>query len=96
MSYLSAHADYRHADYFFARTQSRALSARDWEHSQPLHSWSEIVYPGPGFRWRRHCGVGNPRLGHAHIQGVFRASIAATARASSWSNGRNSSPTGSR
>jgi hypothetical protein len=83
MSYLSAHADYRHADYFFGRTQSRALSARDWEHSQPLHSWSD-------------CGVGNPRLGHAHIQGVFRASIAATARASSWSNGRNSSPTGSR
>ncbi len=45
MSHLSAHADYRHEDYFFARTQSRALGAREWEHSQPLHSWSEIAYP---------------------------------------------------
>ena len=33
MSHLSAHADYRHEDYFFARTQSRALAAREWVHS---------------------------------------------------------------
>jgi hypothetical protein len=46
MSYLSAHANYRHEDYFFARTQSRALSARKWEHSdKALHSWSELAYP---------------------------------------------------
>jgi hypothetical protein len=46
MSYLSAHANYRHEDYFFARTQSRALSARKWEHSdKPLQSWSELAYP---------------------------------------------------
>jgi sarcosine oxidase delta subunit len=45
MSHLSAHADYRHEDYFFARSQSRALSQREWEHSAPLHSWSEIAYP---------------------------------------------------
>ncbi|HKB97075.1 MAG TPA: hypothetical protein VKB94_09505 [Rhizomicrobium sp.] len=46
MSHLSAHADYRHEDYFFARTQSRALRALEWEHSEkPLHSWSELLYP---------------------------------------------------
>jgi hypothetical protein len=46
MSHISAHADYRHEDYFFNRTQSRALSALEWEHSgKPLHSWSEILYP---------------------------------------------------
>ena len=48
MSHLSAHADYRHEDYFFARTQSRALAAQEWVHSQPLHSWSEILYPALG------------------------------------------------
>ena len=46
MSRISAHADYRHEDYFFNRTQSRALSALEWEHSdKPLHSWSEFLYP---------------------------------------------------
>lgn len=48
MSHLSVHADYRHEDYFFARTQSRALAARAWEHSEPLHSWSEYLYPALG------------------------------------------------
>jgi len=49
MSYLSAHADYRHEDYFFARTQSRAMRALAWERSgKPLHSWSEILYPALG------------------------------------------------
>jgi hypothetical protein len=49
MSHLSAHADYRHEDYFFSRTQSRNMSALEWEHSQkPLHSWSELLYPALG------------------------------------------------
>jgi hypothetical protein len=47
MSHISAHADYRHEDYFFSRTQSRALRALEWEQTgKPLHSWSEILYPG--------------------------------------------------
>jgi hypothetical protein len=46
MSHISAHANYRHEDYFFRRTQSRALRALEWEHSdRPLHSWSELLYP---------------------------------------------------
>jgi hypothetical protein len=49
MSHISAHADYRHEDYYFARTQSRALSEREWVHSdRPLRSWSEILYPALG------------------------------------------------
>jgi hypothetical protein len=49
MSHLSAHANYRHEDYFFSRTQSRAMNALEWEHSdKPLHSWSEILYPALG------------------------------------------------
>jgi hypothetical protein len=46
MSQISSHADYRREDYFFARTQSRALHALEWERSdKPLHSWSEFLYP---------------------------------------------------
>jgi hypothetical protein len=48
MSHLSAHADYRHEDYFFARTQSRTLAQRRWEHTKRLHSWSEILVRGLG------------------------------------------------
>jgi hypothetical protein len=49
MSHLSAHADYRHEDYYFARTQSRAMNALEWEHSEkPLHSWSDFLYPALG------------------------------------------------
>ena len=48
MSPLSAHADYRHEDYFFARTQSRTLAARQWEHTKRLHSWSELLFPAMG------------------------------------------------
>jgi len=49
MSQISAHADYRHEDYFFARTQSRALSVLEWERSsKPLQSWSELFYPALG------------------------------------------------
>ena len=48
MSHLSAHADYRHEDYYFARTQSRALAAREWERTERLRSWSEIIVPALG------------------------------------------------
>ncbi len=48
-SVLSAHADYRREDYYFPRTQSRAMAARDWEKSpRPLHTWSEVLYPALG------------------------------------------------
>ena len=48
MSHLSAHANYRHEDYHFARTQSRALAAREWVRTERLHSWSEYLYPALG------------------------------------------------
>jgi hypothetical protein len=49
MSHISAHANYRYEDYHFARTQSRALSALDWEDSgKPLQSWSDFLYPALG------------------------------------------------
>jgi hypothetical protein len=48
MSHLSAHADYRHEDYFFARTQSRTFAGLTWEKSPPLHSWSEYLHPAMG------------------------------------------------
>ena len=59
MSHISAHADYRHEDYFFQRSQSRALSALEWEQSdKPLRSWSEFLYPAVDkaerdARWQR-------------------------------------------
>lgn len=46
---ISAHADFRHEDYAFARTQSRALQAAQWEKSAPpLRSWSDMLYPALG------------------------------------------------
>jgi hypothetical protein len=43
---ISSHADFRHNDYFFERTQSRALQAREWEKTEaPIRSWSEYLYP---------------------------------------------------
>jgi len=48
VSHLSAHADYRHEDYYFARTQSRALAAREWERTERLRSWSQIIVPALG------------------------------------------------
>ena len=43
---ISSHAEYRHSDYAFERTQSRAQSALDWEHrGERLHSWSEMLFP---------------------------------------------------
>lgn len=44
--HISEHADYRRSDYVFARTQSRALSQREWEHPTPaLRSWSDVLIP---------------------------------------------------
>jgi hypothetical protein len=43
---ISSHANYRHEDYFFSRTQSRSLNELGWERREgPLHSWSEFFYP---------------------------------------------------
>lgn len=48
-SIISAHADYRHNDYVFARQQSRALKALAWEDRiAPLHSWSQMLTAGIG------------------------------------------------
>ncbi|MDB5734241.1 MAG: hypothetical protein JWP16_2143 [Alphaproteobacteria bacterium] len=46
---ISAHADFRHEDYVFARTQSREMTARAWDHrTAPLQSWSQFLYPALG------------------------------------------------
>jgi hypothetical protein len=46
MKTISSHADYRHKDYFFERTQSRAMQARQWEQTKaPIRSWSDILVP---------------------------------------------------
>ena len=46
---ISAHADFRHQDYVFARTQSRETAAREWDHrTAPLQSWSQFLYPALG------------------------------------------------
>jgi sarcosine oxidase delta subunit len=43
---ISAHADYRQSDYMFSRTQSRALSQREWEHPTPaLRAWGNVLIP---------------------------------------------------
>lgn len=43
---ISEHADYRRGDYMFARTQSRALSGREWDHPTPaLRSWGAMLIP---------------------------------------------------
>ena len=43
---ISAHADYHRSDYMFSRTQSRALSRREWEHPTPaLRSWGSVLIP---------------------------------------------------
>lgn len=46
MSIISSHADYRHEDYYFERTQSRAFRALKWGKTEaPLRSWSDYFYP---------------------------------------------------
>lgn len=43
---VSAHADHRPSDYTFSRTQSRALSQREWEDRLPgLRSWGSMLIP---------------------------------------------------
>lgn len=45
-SHISEHAEYRHDDYMFSRTQSRALSQREWESRLPgLRSWGSMLIP---------------------------------------------------
>ena len=40
---ISAHADFRHCDFVFPRTQSLALRDAPWDRRlKPLRSWSEI------------------------------------------------------
>jgi cytochrome c-type biogenesis protein CcmH/NrfG len=38
ISNISAHAEYRREDYFFARNQSRTLRALEWEHREKPRS----------------------------------------------------------
>jgi hypothetical protein len=46
---ISAHADFRHEDYVFARTQSRETAGREWAHrAAPIQSWSQLLYPALG------------------------------------------------
>jgi hypothetical protein len=38
---ISAHADYRREDFVFARTQSLAMRAREWEsRMKPMRPWA--------------------------------------------------------
>jgi len=42
---IASHAEYKHTDYHFARTQSRGLAALDWEHRSPaFKTWSNHIY----------------------------------------------------
>jgi hypothetical protein len=43
---MSAHADYSHDHLVFARQQSHALRALDWEDRVPPKSWSACWRPG--------------------------------------------------
>jgi hypothetical protein len=44
---IGAHADYRLQDYYFPRTQSRAMNAVKWgSRIKPMLSWSEIMLRG--------------------------------------------------
>ncbi len=46
---MSAHADYSHDHLVFARQQSHALRALDWEDRMPpLKSWSALLAPWLG------------------------------------------------
>jgi hypothetical protein len=46
MQTISSHADYHHNDYFFERTQSRALQALEWERTgAPMRPWTDYLYP---------------------------------------------------
>lgn len=45
---ISAHADFRHEDYFFQRTQSRALASLEWERIPALKTWDNDIYASVG------------------------------------------------
>ncbi len=42
---ISAYADYGHDHLVFARQQSNALRALEWERTPPLKSWSSLLGP---------------------------------------------------
>jgi hypothetical protein len=43
---ISSHANHRHEDYFFERTQSRAFQdLQRGKTTPPLRSWGDYVYP---------------------------------------------------
>ena len=45
---ISAYADYGHDHLVFARQQSNALRALEWERTPPLKSWSSLLGPWLG------------------------------------------------
>lgn len=46
---ISAQADYRHGTLFFARQQSPALAALEWESRlKPMMPWSSLILMGAG------------------------------------------------
>ena len=45
---MSAYADYSHDQLVFARQQSNAMRALDWEKTPPLKSWSGLLGPWLG------------------------------------------------
>jgi hypothetical protein len=45
---MSAHAGYGHNHLVFARQQSIALRALDWEKTPPLKSWGSLLGPWLG------------------------------------------------
>ena len=45
---MSAYADYSHDQLVFARQQSHAMRALDWEKTPPLKSWSGLLGPWLG------------------------------------------------
>ena len=45
---ISGYADYGHDHMVFARQQSAALRALEWEKTPPLKSWSGLLAPWAG------------------------------------------------
>ena len=56
---ISAHAEYRHGNYMFARTQSRSQRELAWERrATRLISWSEMLYAALGIAAAMLIGLG--------------------------------------
>jgi hypothetical protein len=48
--YIGAHADYRREDFVFARTQSLAMQAREWENRlEPIRGWGSNLVANLAF-----------------------------------------------